>query len=90
LDIREFNEECKKRIEEDIQKDFNDALEGIKKLPDECRIGVYLAYRYYIKLFKRIRKSVPQKLMEKRVRINNASKMYILLRSVARYQLNLL
>lgn len=90
LDLQEFNSECKKRIEEDIQKDFDDALDGIKKLPDGCRIGVYLAYRYYTKLFKRIKNSLPEKLMEERVRINNASKMYILLRSVARYQLNLL
>jgi len=86
----EFNSECKAGIESDIQKDFDHALEGIKKLPDGCRIGVYIAYRYYIKLFRRIKESIPQRLMNERVRINNASKLSILLRSVARYQLNML
>lgn len=90
LEIKQFDAASKKLIEQDIQKDFIDALAGIKKLPDGSRIGVYLAYRYYTKLFNRIKKSMPEELMEQRVRINNASKIYILLRSVARYQLNLL
>jgi phytoene/squalene synthetase len=55
LDITQFNAESKKMIEEDIQYDFTKALEGIKQLPDGSRIGVYLAYRYYIKLFNRIK-----------------------------------
>ncbi len=90
LEIKQFDAASKKLIEEDIQKDFIDALAGIKQLPDGSRIGVYLAYRYYIKLFNRIKKTMPEELMEHRLRINNASKIYILLRSVARYQLNLL
>lgn len=90
LDITQFNAESKKMIEEDIQYDFTKALEGIKQLPDGSRIGVYLAYRYYIKLFNRIKKSLPEELMEHRLRINNASKMYIMARSFARYKLNLL
>ncbi len=69
---------------------FDDALLGIKQLPDGSRIGVYLAYRYYVKLFKRIKRKMPEQVIEERVRINNAAKMYILARSVARYKLNLL
>jgi 15-cis-phytoene synthase len=90
LDIKTFDIESKKLIEADIQKDFDDALLGIKQLPDGSRIGVYLAYRYYIKLFKRIKRKMPEQVIEERVRINNAAKMYILARSVARYKLNLL
>jgi hypothetical protein len=33
---------------------------------------------------------MPEQVIEERVRINNAAKMYILARSVARYKLNLL
>jgi phytoene/squalene synthetase len=82
LDIKTFDIESKKLIEDDIQKDFDDALLGIKQLPDGSRIGVYLAYRYYVKLFKRIKRKMPEQVIEERVRINNAAKMYILARSV--------
>jgi phytoene synthase len=90
LDMTAFDACSKKLIEADIQQDFDHALAGIKQLPDGSRIGVYLAYRYYTKLFKRIRNKMPEQVMEKRIRISNASKVYILARSVARYKLNLL
>ncbi len=90
LNIQKFDQESKRIIEEDIQKDFDRALEGIRKLPEGSRIGVYLAYRYYTKLFRRIKRKMPEQVMGQRVRINNVSKIYILARSVARYKLNLL
>lgn len=90
VDFSRFDSDAKKQIEEDIQADFRNALEGIRKLPDGSRIGVYLAYKYYLKLFKKIKSIQPSRIMEERVRINNARKMSILVRSVARHKLNLL
>lgn len=90
LNIQEFNNDSKRLIEQDIQNDFQLALEGIKKLPDGSRIGVYLAYRYYTKLFRRIKNKMPEEVLQHRIRINNAAKLTILARSVARYKLNLL
>lgn len=90
VSFSEFNEEAKQLIEADIQKDFDDALQGIRKLPDGSRIGVYLAYKYYLKLFRKIKNIEPEKIMEERIRISNARKMTILARSFARYKLNML
>lgn len=90
VDFSHFDSEAKKQIETDIQADFRNALEGIRKLPDGSRIGVYLAYKYYLKLFKKIKSIQPSRIMEERIRINNARKMSILVRSVARHKLNLL
>ena len=47
-----FTEFDKMVIEDDIIKDFENALIGIKQLPSSSKGGVYLAYIYYYKLFK--------------------------------------
>jgi phytoene/squalene synthetase len=90
VDFSRFTNSDKSLIEEDIQKDFDDALSGIRRLPEGCREGVYLAYRYYVKLFLKIKNQKPERIREGRIRINNASKVYILLKSFARYRLNLM
>lgn len=89
VDFSKFSEADKKQIEIDIINDFDDALKGIKQLPISSRKGVYLAYRYYIKLFRKISGKKPQQILEERIRISNTSKMYILAKSFARYQLNM-
>ncbi len=78
LDISNFSNDCKKRIEEDIDLDFKDALTGISKLPDGTRYGVFVAYTYYFNLFAKIRKLPAARLQESRVRIGNFKKMYLL------------
>ena len=76
------------KIEDDIAEDFRHALEGIKKLPASSKLGVYVAYRYYLSLFKKI-KSVPsERLMYERIRVPNSIKMYITFKSYCRNQLN--
>jgi phytoene/squalene synthetase len=89
VDFSKFTPKDKSLIEADIQKDFDHALEGIKKLPSSSKKGVYLAYRYYTKLFKKIKQKQPETIREERIRINNASKMYIMAKSYARYELNM-
>jgi 15-cis-phytoene synthase len=73
-----FTLEEKRLIEEDIRKDFEVALEGIRKLPYGSRRGVYLAYFYYKKLFDKICKTDVEKVMNQRIRIPNLSKFYLL------------
>ena len=78
----------KLKIEADIAEDFHFALEGIKKLPSSSKLGVYVAYRYYMSLFKKI-KSVPsERLMHERIRVANTKKLYITFKSYCRNQLN--
>lgn len=85
-----FNEQTKKQIEAEIKADFQHALEGIRRLPRGCRIGVYLAYRYYHKLFRKIA-SIPARVVaKKRIRINNIRKISILARAMVRHSMNLI
>lgn len=90
VNLGKFDFHLKKNIENDIQKDFDDALIGIKKLPKDSRIGVYVAYKYYIKLFKKIKSTKVEKILKTRIRINNVRKILILSDSFARHKLNFL
>ena len=88
VDLTTFTSDEKLKIEDDIAEDFHHALEGIKKLPASSKLGVYVAYRYYLSLFKKI-KSVPsERLMYERIRVPNSKKMYITFKSYCRNQLN--
>lgn len=85
-----FTESEKQQIEADIQNDFEQSYEGILKLPIKARFGVYVAYKYYTSLFKKIRKIKAKRIMEERVRIPNYSKAMILAKAGVRSQLNML
>ena len=89
-DFRNFTLADKQSIEEDIQRDFNHAYEGILKLPMKSRFGVYVAYKYYLSLFKKIKKVRPQKIMEERIRIPDYGKIFILAKAGIRSHFNLL
>jgi phytoene/squalene synthetase len=89
VDYTKFDDEVKKEIEADILKDFEHAYQGIIRLPQGCRFGVYVAYRYYIKLFNKIKKSPATTVTQERIRIPNRSKIYILGKSIIRAQLNM-
>jgi phytoene/squalene synthetase len=81
IDMREFSDDTKLRIEEEIEQEFREALTGIRKLPPSSKLGVYLAYRYYISLFRKIRKTPAQKIMHRRVRIPNGRKLSLMIGS---------
>lgn len=80
LNINEFNEEEKNKIEDDIEKEFSLALIGIKQLPKSAKKGVFLAYSYYYSLFKKIKHTPADKIMTKRIRIPNFTKFLILIK----------
>lgn len=90
VDFRQFDEKAKQLIERDIQKDFEDAYQGIKQLPRGARLGVYLAYIYYKKLFAKIKKLPPKKILQERVRVADSRKMTLLLQTYFKYKLNYL
>ena len=89
-DFLNFSEDNKKCIEADIQKDFDLAYEGIVKLPLKARFGVYVAYKYYLSLFRKIKAVEPQRIMEERIRIPNYGKAMILAKAGLRSQFNIL
>ena len=90
VDFDDFCHQTKKKIEAEIEGDFAEALKGIKLLPANSRNGVYLAYYYYMALFKKIKRLPPKKLLTKRIRIPNGEKIVLMIHSNLRHQFNLL
>ncbi len=88
VDLNNFNEEVKASIEADIDIDFKAGYEGIKKLPKGARFGVYIAYVYYYSLFKKIRKTHCDLILNERVRISNKRKYGLFLSSYLRHTIN--
>lgn len=88
LSMEEFNAQIKFSIEADIELDFKAGFEGIKGLPKNARLGVYLAYRYYFKLFKKIKATSIEKILQERIRIPNTKKISILMSAYIKNQMN--
>ncbi|MBT8220303.1 MAG: phytoene/squalene synthase family protein [Bacteroidia bacterium] len=90
VDFSQLNENQKREIIEEIRQDFKVALEGIKKLPTNCRLGVYVAYKYYLNLLKKLALTNTHEILKNRVRIANYKKFYLLNKAIIRYKLNVL
>ena len=89
-DFANFTHADKLAIEQDIQKDFDEAYAGILNLPIKARFGVYVAYKYYLSLFKKIQRLEPAHILESRIRIPDYGKAFILAKAGIRSQLNIL
>ncbi|MEM8585066.1 MAG: phytoene/squalene synthase family protein [Bacteroidota bacterium] len=90
VNFLEFTNADKLRIETEIKADFDHAYQGIKQLPRSARLGVYLAYVYYTKLFKKIRLAPAKQVTEERIRVPDSRKIYYLAGSALRHRFNML
>ena len=90
VQLDNFSQSDKIKIEKDIEKDFKDALVGIKMLPSSSRGGVYLSYLYYYHLFKKIKHLSPSRILEDRIRIPNLEKLALMFKASFKNQLNLI
>jgi 15-cis-phytoene synthase len=90
IDLKNFDEKSKRQVEAEIADDFNEALKGIKALPQSSRFGVYVAYVYYLALFRKIRETPGSLVMNRRIRIRNRYKATLLAYSYVKHQLNLI
>ena len=90
VNMDDFNEESKKEIINEIELDFKNAIKGIARLPKNSRFAVYIAYRYYNKLLKKLKRTSSENIVKKRVRIHNFQKFTVIARSYVKYQLNLI
>lgn len=90
IDIKNFDNESKKTIENDIEADFKSGLEGIRKLPKGARFGVYIAYVYFYTLFKKIRKLDAAYILKNRVRVPDKEKYALLTNAFFKEKLNLI
>ncbi|MBI3239901.1 MAG: phytoene/squalene synthase family protein [Flavobacteriia bacterium] len=90
VNLSEFDAATKKEIELDIAKDFHEGYEGIKQLPKDARFGVYMAYIYYYKLFRKIQQTEAKTILNERIRIPDNKKYRLFLTSYLRHNLNLI
>ena len=88
--FEKLNESEKNEIINEIENDFKDGLEGIKQLPIDAKFGVFMAYRYYNQLLKKLKKTPATEIINRRIRVPNLKKIELLTRSYVKYQLNLL
>ena len=90
VDLNQLDENSKQQIIDDIENDFEQGLSGIKKLPLEAKFGVFMAYRYYKQLLKKLKKTPALQIRNTRIRVSNPKKVELLMRSYVKYQLNIL
>ncbi len=90
IDFNNFNKQAKEKIEAEIDQDFREAFRGIKLLKKEVRFGVYLAYIYYLRLLRKIKRAKPKEILQQRYRISNAKKVYLLANAYVKNTFNLL
>lgn len=90
VDMEDFNCTVKKQIETEIETEFAEALKGIKMLPSSSRFGVYLAYTYYVSLFRKIQRTPAKKIVNQRIRIHNGKKISLMMSSYFQFKMAML
>ena len=90
INIDALNELSKKQLITEIELDFKKGYEGILKLPKDAKFGVFIAYRYYKQLLKKIANTPANEIKSTRIRVADYKKIELLTRSYVKFQLNLL
>jgi phytoene/squalene synthetase len=90
VEISNLNDTNKKTIEASIALDFSEAFKGIKQLPRGSRFGVYVAYVYYLALFRKIKNTPSEQVLKSRISIRKREKATLLAYSYVKHQLNLM
>ncbi|MCU0456119.1 MAG: phytoene/squalene synthase family protein [Bacteroidales bacterium] len=88
LGEREFDDAAKSEIIRDIEHDFDSSTAGMRKLPGNSRLGVVIAYTYYRKLLNKIKRTPAERLLEKRIRVSDPAKAFLLLKALIASRLN--
>ena len=87
VDFNQFSDSDKYAIIQDVKNDFAHSYQGIVQLPVGCRLGVYTAYIYYLKLLEKIERTTAVDILESRVRIPNTQKIALLAQSFVKEKL---
>ncbi len=90
VDFNDFSGDAKQLIEADIQRDFDEAYIGIMNLPRGARMGVHLAYTYYLKLFEKIKRLPASRIQNERVRVPDGQKFALLASTYLKHRLNVI
>ncbi len=89
IDPSNLTEIGKNQIIDEIKEDFRIAKVGIDQLPNEAKLGVYVAYIYYSHLLNKIVHTPAVALKENRIRVSNPKKLYLFFETYLRYKLNM-
>jgi phytoene synthase len=91
IDLGKLDAASKQLIIDEIEADFDFAFKnGILKLPVEAKFGVYMAYRYYRRLLKKLNNVPSEKIMDTRIRISDPMKINLWARSYVKYKLKMI
>lgn len=88
LQLTNFSDSDKRAIEQEIEAEFKHGLIGIRLLPNTVKLGVYIAYTYYWRLFLKIQLAKPDVLLQQRFRIPNFQKLILLSASYVKFRLD--
>lgn len=89
IDLNTLDEISKNKIITEIEENFNTAYNGILRLPHDARLGVFVAYKYYRRLLKKLQQTPASEIRSSRIRVPNYEKFGLLTGSYLKYQLNL-
>lgn len=89
IDLNTLDEISKEKIIIEIEDNFKKGYQGILKLPHDARLGVFVAYKYYRRLLKKLRETPAAEIRNSRIRVPNIEKFGLLTGSYLKYQLNL-
>lgn len=87
--LHALDENSKQHIIDEIEANFVKGYSGILELPHDSKLGVFIAYRYYRRLLKKLQKTPAVEIKNARIRVPNIEKIGLLTRSYVKYQLNL-
>lgn len=83
---QDLDHASKTAIIDDIANEMNVALHGIQRLPASSGYGVYLAYKYYLALLNKLKKTSVSKILNERIRVNNFEKSLIFVESYLKFR----
>jgi len=90
FDKNNFEEKAKMALIKDIEKEFDIALTGLRRLPGRSRFAVLTAYTYYRTLLNKIKRTEAGLILQKRIRISNTRKLTLMAKAAIEYKLNLI
>lgn len=90
LRIESFDEATKMELVKEIEQEFDEAYKGIQKLPEDARLAVLTAYKYYKGLLNKIKKTPADKLLQTRIRVPDYQKGLLLLSAIIKNRINIL
>ena len=86
----ELNQENKSQSLKRLKMILKKLIPEYRNCPNEAKFGVYTAYIYYMKLLQKLKKANAREIREERIRINNPTKIKLLVSSYVNYKLKLI